>query len=243
VFTHFIEGITGFGSTVLALPFAITLLGVASAVPLLSLHAWFLAAFVVITDFRRIVWRQYLIVMAFVLAGLPIGIWSFTVLPEAALKSLLAVFLIGVSLEGLSRFMRHREPETGIPKAGQVLLYILLFLGGIIHGAFSSGGPLIILYVSKTIRDKGNFRATMCAFWFSLNLILLIRNIASGVFSPALMAILIPSLPFLALGTLLGNWAHRVIPGKWFTRMVYLVLLVSGCFMAYAAFPALLGSL
>jgi uncharacterized membrane protein YfcA len=238
--THFIEGITGFGSTVLALPFGIALTGVAMAVPLLSIHAWLLAAFVLVIDFHRIVWKQYLIVMAFMLLGLPIGIWSFTVLPEAALKALLSVFMIGMSVEGLYRALRCGKKPVQFPKPCRIPLYILLFLGGIIHGAFSSGGPMIILYVSKTVRNKGNFRATMCAFWFSLNLILLIRNLTAGVFTPWLTAILIRSLPFLAGGTLLGHWAHRKIPDKWFVRTVYIVLLISGCFMAYSAFQALL---
>ena len=41
--THFLEGITGFGCTVLALPFCIMLVGIKAAVPVLVILAWILA--------------------------------------------------------------------------------------------------------------------------------------------------------------------------------------------------------
>lgn len=242
--THVIEAITGFGSTVLALPFGIALAGVAVAVPVLSLHAWLLSAYVVLTDFRKILWRQYATVMLFVLIGLPFGMWAFTALPEAALKAVLAVFMIAVSANGIFRNVRRPPQADGgdpTPPHGWRLavLYILLLIGGVIHGAFSCGGPLLILYVTRVIKNKGSFRATMCAFWFSLNLILLVRYVIFGVFSPEVVRMSVVTLPFLAMGVLLGNWAHRRIPDRYFTQVVYVVLLISGCFMAYSSFPAL----
>ena len=57
--THFLEGVTGFGCTAMALPFAIILLGVKSAVPVLAVLAWILALVVIIIDFKKIIWKQY----------------------------------------------------------------------------------------------------------------------------------------------------------------------------------------
>jgi hypothetical protein len=44
--------------------------------------------------------------------------------------------------------------------------------------------------------------------------------------------LVLSSLPFLALGGLLGDLAHRRISGEGFTRLIYAVLLVSAVFMA-----------
>ena len=74
--TQLIEAIAGFGSTVMALPFAISLVGVSVAVPVLSLLSWLLAARVVATDYKKIQWQQYRTVMLFALLGLPFGIGS-----------------------------------------------------------------------------------------------------------------------------------------------------------------------
>ncbi len=240
--THVIEAITGFGSTVMSLPFGIALVGVGVAVPVLSVHAWLLSAYVVLVDWKKIQWKQYVTVMAFVLLGMPLGMWAFTALPEMVLKSILAVFMVVISVNGILQAVGKRQVGTTEPQGMQkYILYFLLFIGGIIHGAFSSGGPLLIIYVTRTIKEKSHFRATMCAFWFSLNLILLVRNAVTGVFTPQVMRLGLVTLPFLLVGVLLGNWAHRKIPDKHFALMVYVVLLISGGFMAYSSFPTLIG--
>ncbi len=240
--THVIEGITGFGSTALALPFGIVLAGVAVAVPVLSVHAWLLSAFVLCTAWRHVVWREYVRVMIPVLIGLPLGMWAYASLPEPLLKTVLGVFMVVVSVLGLIRAFSGRKPEEK-PLAGtsRVLMSLLLGLGGVIHGAFSSGGPLLIVYVTRVIRDKSAFRATMCAFWFSLNLIMMVRNAVAGVFTPDVLTMLLVTLPFLAVGTLIGNWAHHKVKEGSFTKLVYGVLLLSGLFMLYASLPAALG--
>ncbi len=239
--THIIEAITGFGSTVLALPFGIALAGVAVAVPVLSIHAWLLSAYVVVMDFKRIRWREYMTVMVFVLLGMPLGMWAFTALPELALKSVLAVFMIVISAAGIVKELRGRPDPSKEPQGvAKWAMFLLLFIGGVIHGAFSSGGPLLIVYVTRIIREKSEFRATMCAFWFSLNLILLLRNAMTGVFTPEVVRMSAVTLPFLFAGTLLGSLAHKVIPDRYFTRAVYAVLLASGGFMAYSSIPGLL---
>jgi len=38
-------------------------------------------------------------------------------------------------------------------------------------------------------------------------------------------------LPFLLVGAIGGNWAHRHIKDRYFSQIVYSVLLVSGLFM------------
>jgi len=236
VVTQFIEAITGFGSTVMALPFAITLTSVATAVPVLTLHTWLFAAWVLIVDFKKIVLRQYLTVMIFVLLGLPIGMWAVSVLPEATLRLSLAVFMIAVSINGMIRcFKKESDSKISPPQgAKRAFLYLLLFLGGIIHGAFSTGGPLVIIYVTLVIQEKGSFRATMCSVWFSLNTIILARFLITGSFTSEVTRLSLISLPFLLAGVLLGIWVHKRISNKQFTRFVYIVLFLSGCFLAYS---------
>ena len=72
-FTHGLEAITGFGCTVLAMPFVTMLLGIDQAKFLLAVLAWVLALYFVVTKFKKIVWKQYLIIVGFVGLGMPIG--------------------------------------------------------------------------------------------------------------------------------------------------------------------------
>jgi uncharacterized membrane protein YfcA len=43
--------------------------------------------------------------------------------------------------------------------------------------------------------------------------------------------LVLTSLPFLVLGALLGDIAHRRISGERFTQLIYAVLLISAIFM------------
>lgn len=228
--THFIEGITGFGCTVLALPFCIMLIGVKTAVPVLIILAWILALYIIIIDFKNIVWHEFLKIAAFVGLGLPIGMWLFTSLPEGTLKRVLGIFMIIVSARGLYAAFNI---GSKVVKVNKYMLNFILFLGGIIHGTFGSGGPFVVIYATKALPDKGNFRVTLCTLWFTLNSIIIVRNINSGIITAPVMTLLLYTLPFLVVGMILGNIAHNRVKDTVFTKIVYFVLLASGIFMLF----------
>jgi uncharacterized protein len=231
--THLLEGITGFGCTVLALPFCIALAGMTTAIPVLVVLGMLLCLYVVCVDFKNIVWKEYFKIISFVVLGLPIGIWIFSNLPEDLLKKLLGVFMIVVSLRGLyiSYFAALKTVPSSMTGIKKYLLNFLLFLGGIVHGAFSSGGPFVVIYASQALPDKSHFRATLCTLWVSLNLMLTINNFRTGVMTEQVLQVLLYSLPFLAGGMVFGNMAHKRIKGETFSKLVYFVLLLSGIMM------------
>ena len=146
---HFLEGITGFGCTVLALPFCIMLTGIKTAKPVLTVCGLLLCLYVVIVSYKDILWKQYLRIMIFVGLGLPIGMWIFNKFPENVLKNILAVFMIVISIRGL--IICYRKNKVTKPINNSVLNFIL-FIGGCIHGAFTSGGPLVIIYAAEKLK-------------------------------------------------------------------------------------------
>jgi uncharacterized protein len=225
--THFLEGITGFGCTALALPFCILLVGIKLAVPTLIILAWILALYIIIIDFKNIVWKEFLRILAFVGIGLPIGMMIYSYLPEVLLKKLLGGFMILVALRGLYLCLGG----TSKVKLHPFVLNIVLFLGGIIHGAFGTGGPFIIIYAANAMPKKSNFRATLCTLWVTLNTIIITKNIATGAITRNVITLLLVCLPFLFAGMLIGNKAHNKVDDKLFTKIVYAVLLLSGIFM------------
>ena len=228
--THFLEGITGFGCTVLALPFCILLVGTKVAVPILTILAWILAIYVIIIDYKHIVLKEFLRILLYVGLGFPIGMYLFDHLPEHKLKVFLSVFMILVSIRGLAVSLSKNRKTLNVSKH---VLNLVLFLGGIIHGAFSSGGPFVVIYATRALPKKSNFRATLCTLWATLNTITIIKYFIKGnVFStPDFTKLLFWVIPFLIVGMLLGNKAHKKVDERLFTRMVYGVLLISGFIM------------
>ena len=64
--------------------------------------------------------------------------------------------------------------------------------------------------------------------WFTLNSIIIVKNIKQGVMTAPVMELILWMLPFLAAGMILGNYAHKRIRENSFIKLVYTVLLVSG---------------
>jgi uncharacterized membrane protein YfcA len=228
--THALEAITGFGCTVLALPFITALFGLKEGVMTLTILAWILALYIVITKRNSIEWRQFGVILAFVLAGLPIGMYLFRHVDPAPLKKVLAYFIILASSLQLLAFAAPKLAGKRLPKP---IGFLLLFLGGIVHGLFSSGGPLVVLYASQALPDKGKFRATLCLLWATLNSIIIGSYIASKAIAPADAARTAWMLPFLALGIVAGEWAHKRVKPEAFKLIVFSMLLVTGIIMLF----------
>ena len=241
-FTHGLEAITGFGCTVLAMPFVTLLLGIDQAKFLLAVLAWVLALYFVITKFKKIVWKQYLIIVAFVGLGMPIGMWAFMYLDRKLLVKALGVFIIvSASLQLWKRVFqpllaaaRQRQPD---PQARSVralplpIYWLLLFVGGIVHGAFATGGPLVVLYASKALPDKGNFRSTLTLLWTTLNSVLIIQFFMNGMFNAQNGLELGIMAPFLVAGIVAGEIVHHRVDSDLFAKIVFAMLWVTGIVM------------
>jgi uncharacterized membrane protein YfcA len=226
--THALEAITGFGCTVLALPFVTALFGLKTGVMVLTVLAWILAVYIAVTKRRDIEWKAFGVIIAFVLAGLPIGMYLFRAVDPAPLRKLLAGFII---LASSIQLLAHFAPRLVTGRLPRPLGFLLLFLGGVVHGMFSSGGPLVVLYASKALPDKGKFRATLCLLWATLNTILIATYIATSAITAETATRTGLMLPFLAAGIVVGEWAHRRVKPGIFKLIVFSMLLVTGIIM------------
>ncbi len=235
--THFQEAITGFGCTVLALPFVVFLLGMKLAVKVLVIQAWILTGYIVFTSRKHVVWRQYGKIVLFAGAGLPVGIFVIGSLPESALKYVLGAFMVGVAIRGLVVLIRARKSaEKWSPSVFvKWLMNLVLFFGGVIHGAFGSGGPFVVMYATKALPDKNLFRVTLCTLWFTLNSIMVIRWTLTGALSPEVIHYTALCTPFTVLGMVIGDKYHHRMNEHAFRVMVYGVLLLSGIAVLYSA--------
>ena len=258
--THFQEGITGFGCTVLALPFVTLLIGLDQAVPILVVQAWVLAGLIVIESRRHISWPQYGRIVGLAAIGLPVGIWGATALPEHRLRWVLAGFMVVVGIQGFLRerraATRHgaaamncgRALQSPTPSASRALespptdarphttwwAQALLPLGGLAQGAFGSGGPLVVVYAARALTHKSVFRATLCMLWLTLNSVMIGTWAVGGRLDTHMLAMNAAYLPATLVGLWLGNRAHYRINEHAFRQIVYGVLTLSGVVLVWS---------
>jgi len=232
--THFQEGITGFGCTVLALPFITLLLGLQVAVPVLTIQGWLLALLLVLESRKKIVWKEFGRILLLVGIGFPFGVWMFRSLPEYYLKWVLAAFMVVVGIQGFAgQCKRTKQTAVMTPKT-RMLTSLFLPLGGIIHGAFASGGPFVVIYAARAITDKTLFRVTMCMLWTVLGTLLIGQLAVSSRLTPFVWKMTGFCLPFTLAGLILGNHAHYRINEVNFRKSLYAVLVASGIVMVYS---------
>lgn len=247
---YFIEGLIGFGGTIMALPLASAVIGLKLTVPVMTVVVLIASIVIAVRDYKYIDVKQFVKITFLMILGLPIGMWLFKFLPERPLKILLGVFMVGVAIKGLYEvFIKSKvkakkckdnslneyavdENNEGKTSKGLMILEdIILFLGGIIHGAFTCGGPFVVVYATKNIRDKSSFRATLCALWATLNAIMLSINIFNGEINAEIMSISIITMLFVVIAIVVSNIVHKKINSDSFTKFVYIALFISGFLM------------
>lgn len=235
--THTIEAITGFGCAALAMPFVTSLLGMQQGVMVVTVIAWLLALYVCIRNLRDIAWRKFVFIFISVLCGLPIGMYIFQNFDSNVLKKILAVFIIIVSAIQLIKTVTIKNEEIKDEEFGKVsyvIYFLLLFLGGVVHGLFSSGGPLIVLYAKKALTDKRQFRATLCLLWSLLNSIIIISYFfPSSGYTRETFDVTLIMLPFLLAGIIFGEKILNKVNARIFSLIVFVTLFLSGIFMLF----------
>jgi uncharacterized membrane protein YfcA len=105
-----------------------------------------------------------------------------------------------------------------------------------VGGLFGTGGPPYVIYLNHRIRDKGELRATLSALFFAEGLTRIVSFLIVGLLMAAevWVAYLI-ALP-LVLGALyLGGRAHVGLEPMQMTRLVGVLLLVSGVSLLFKA--------
>ncbi|MDR2474100.1 MAG: sulfite exporter TauE/SafE family protein [Tannerella sp.] len=224
--THALEAVTGFGCTVLAFPFVLMLFDgdIDHTKVLLSVPALAIAAYYSVTKYRQIDRKQFLIIILFAALGMPIGMWLFESMNADILTLILGSFIV---LSASLQLMGNAAAKILdiLPRKGY------LIAGGIVHGAFAVGGPLITLYSANVISDKGRFRATMCLLWTILNTVLLIMFAATGKLTPTLGNELLFTAPFLIAGIIVGDMIHNRVNEALFRKIVFSSLLLVGIVM------------
>jgi len=236
VFLAFLtEATVGFGSTVLTVTLGAHLMPIdallAAYLPLgLLLSSLLLARSARQVDGRLLLRRALPAIAAGMALGLALLRWQTTPWP----RLLFGLFVASLALIELRRLASGVEgPSTPLPRPVELGL---LGAGGVIHGLFGSGGPLIVYALSRSLGDRGALRATLAALWWLLNVVLLINYAASGRLGASSLRATLLLLPSLLLGLGAGNWLHHRLPEKPFRWMVYLTLLLAGGSLAVRTF-------
>lgn len=169
------------------------------------------------------------LVMPCMVLGLPLGLFAFRALPASTLKRCFGAFIAGLAMIELWWARGDAAATTRAPPMNRLLAALLLVLGGVAHGAFSTGGPLAVYVTGRTLGDdKAKFRATLSVLWLLLNAVMVVSYLALGNIHKGTLKVSLALIPALAMGLYLGELLHARVPMRTFKLAVFALLLAAG---------------
>jgi uncharacterized protein len=225
IFAHTVETVLGFGATILAMALAIYILPLNTILPVLVILGLLQSIWLVSRWFRHIQWKVLLLkILPAAAVGMAVGIYyRMQASSITELLIILSVFIMAVSVMEIILIYKTRAAGGSLP---WYLGWPILIVGGIFHGIFASGGPLIVYYASRELKEPADFRATISALWLILNVILIFNLYTAGQITPDTLAITGIVLPGLIVGILWGSLLKfRALA---FKVLIYVLLFIAG---------------
>lgn len=226
-FAFAVEASLGFGSTVITVGLASLWMPLDSILPVFVPLNIVLSSYLVLRHRAHVSWRfMGTRVVPFMGLGLPLGFFLFAWFSGNGLKAGLGVFIVVLSAIELRRLARPSlVPQAALHPMTERLA---LVGGGIAHGAFASGGPLAVWVSGRVLEDKAAFRASLSLLWLLLNIALVTGYVMNGQIDVSTLRQSVLLLPSLAVGLVIGEWAHPRIPVQAFRVGIFALLLIVG---------------
>jgi uncharacterized membrane protein YfcA len=222
LFAYTVFGMSGFGSTVIAVPILANWLPLTYLVPLMALGDLVASAFVGTTNRQHVSRPELKRLLPFMIAGIALGVTVLVNVPQQPLKIGLGLFAMAV---GLHSILNPAPKGTISPwwcvPAGTV--------AGVLAAVFGAGGPVNVAYLAGRLRDKNEIRSTVSAIIsVSAALRTTLYAVAGLVLKAGLLAGFVIAAPFAWAGVALGTRIHTGLTNEQVRRAIGCVLMASG---------------
>lgn len=224
----FIQGLSGFGSVLLALPLLAIILDIKTVIPVAALYGLSIALVLLVQLREHLEWRKVWPLLLGAALGVPIGVFFLKKLDRDMIQYTLGIILISYSLYSLF----FRTLRSGI---GERWGYVFGFLAGCLGGALGASGPPVIVYTSLQSWSKDKIKVTLQGFFVIAGLMVIFGHAISGITTAVVLRLFGISVPAMVLGTYVGSYFYGMIEEQWYRRMVFILLAFLGTFMIYKA--------
>jgi uncharacterized membrane protein YfcA len=215
-------GLTGFGSSITAMPLLVQVIPLRTAVPLMLIFD--LASGLLLgLKHRHVVNRKELLrLIPFMLIGMALGVIVLVKAPERILLLVLGVFILGYSAWSL---LFRPEPKP----IGSSWSIPVGMAGGVFTALFGTGGPIYTIYLARRLDDKAVLRATISSLIFVTGFSRLVLFSSAGLYKqPSLLLLAAILLPCALLGLYAGSHLHSRLPAQRVVQAIWVILIAGG---------------
>ncbi len=226
LFASFYQGITGFGSALIASPLSLLVLDKFTVVSSLTIIGLVLNAFL-FWKIKQPINLELLIPLCLAsVIGMPFGIWILKTVPINLIQiiagSLAILFTLIISFTKIS-----------LPKTKFLTIVAGLF-SGLLQTSISMTGPPVVILLTGTGIEKNQMRKTLAAFFLWMNIISLPFFLFSKTITFHRVSFGLYALPFVFLGAYLGNKVVEKIPHKVFKLLALATVCLTGLLTIYS---------
>lgn len=212
-------GLTGFGSSITAMPFLVQWLPLKVAVPVMLLLDMCTGLLLLSRNRRHAQFNEIVPLLPFMVLGCVLGLSLLVQVNERALLLALGFFVLSYAAWSLLL----RPAARPIARAWSLPFGTA---GGVFTALFGTGGPIYAVYLARRITDKHCLRASLAT------LVLISAFVRLGLFAwagilfqteVAMTAAL--GLPFALAGLWAGSKLHARLPARHVVRGTWTVLI------------------
>lgn len=216
------QGLTGFGFALVFTPLAALFLSPRVAVFSALVLSASLSGAVIIQTRAHLRWSTVLVMVGASALGTLPGLVALTILPEGTLR----VVIIIATLLAASAFFAWR-PRPLPPRFERGGLAMASFIGGVLNGSTSMGGPPVALLIAAQGWRTDEVRGSLAAFNLLSSLIGTGVLLSSGIVDSAALTAALYWLPAALVGSVTGALLSRRVPHRVFPLVLAGTVLAS----------------
>ena len=222
----FVQRVSGFGFGIFVMLFFPYLLASSpAAAAVSSILSGIISLYNAIRQRKHLQIRLVVPMLCAALITIPIAISFSKYAPEAVMKPLLGIVLIGLSIYFLFFSTRIHIRPTAVNS------FIAGALGGTLGGLFSTGGPPTVLFLLHATNDKLVYFATIQAYFAMTNVYSTGVRILNGIITrETLISVAVGMIGCLS-GNRIGSWAFDKLDGEKLKKIIYIGMIISGVLM------------
>ncbi|WP_051305773.1 sulfite exporter TauE/SafE family protein [Desulfogranum mediterraneum] len=224
-----INGVTGFGLALIAMPLFSQYVDLGYAVPAGTLIGLSMNLQMGWTYRRSTDWQRLRPLLIGALPGAIIGATVLSHMPEAGIKMIMGIFLLGYALWSL--FFPKVRARAVSPRWG----YLAGLCSTAIGTAFGMGGPPTIVYTTLAGWSQEAVKAGIASFFLCAGMVMVVVQLAYGLHSLTSLSYVAVCAPAVALGCRGGILLSRRLAERSYRTMIFLLLVMMALVILYRA--------
>lgn len=219
-----VQGLAGFGLTIVALPIMSLILPMRTGTPLCVLSGLVCSLPLLLRLRKDFDWRKLAPLTLGNVFGVIIGTFALVYVPEGIIRMLMGAFIVFFSL----LFLTVRLPVIPVNHWWGVLVGTA---GASVSAAFGGGGPIVTAWVALQGWKRDTVKTTLIAYFTISSGIVSTAHAFAGLIDAKVLLLLAASLVPIALGAAGGLTLYKCISTKQYTHFVFLFLIIMGIIM------------